>query len=150
MSNKSKYPKNLKLQAAEMFESGMTAKQIATELQVPTWLAFYLEHQGRKIKGTLVKKPFVPRPNGRHPRGEYNFQQFVPKSTPSSTFKVKIDGNRLKPQPEQIVSKLRKDIEKSFVEENVYPQPEKLGKQYWFAVSLLVLAFINIIITLAK
>ncbi len=53
---KTKYTDFLKKEVAEMFESGMSAKQIAVAKTIPVWLAFYLEYEGRRILGLLPEK----------------------------------------------------------------------------------------------
>jgi len=67
MAHKKKYSDELKIEVGNMYESGMSAKQIAVSLKIPNWLAFYLSYQGRKLTGKLKSpRPFKARVNGHH------------------------------------------------------------------------------------
>lgn len=123
MKNHSKkYPDELKIKAGEMFESGMTAKQIATELGVPKWVAFYLEYEGRKLKGILpTKREYIARPLGRHPHSK---RVSEPVSKPLST---NLDPSAHMWETTQLITpkEEKKDEFKvqDFVENNVDPVP---------------------------
>ncbi len=50
------YPKQLKINAGKMFDSGLTIKQISQLLGVSKNRAIYLAYEGRRLLGTLPEK----------------------------------------------------------------------------------------------
>lgn len=132
MRKSKKYSDELKIQAGEMFESGMTGKQVAEKLGVKKWVAFYLEYEGRKLKGTLTaKRAFHSRPNGKHPHKKHDIQP-VPKPVITG-FETKQD---ISPK-EEIDSFQVQD----FVENNVSPVPTHskfTGSAVLFIISVVI------------
>ena len=115
MSNRNqKYSDELKIKAGEMFESGMTGKQVAEKLGVSKWVAFYLEYEGRKLKGVLPqKRAYIARPKGRHPHAKHSSQP-VPKPVLSG-FETK---QNITPKEEIDAFQVQ-----DFVENNISPVP---------------------------
>jgi hypothetical protein len=124
---KVKYSVELKIQAGEMFESGMTGEQIAEKLGVPKWVALYLQYEGRKLKGVLPnKREFKPREKGRHPHKDYVFQP-----TPKQ-FISKVGVRNISPNKEIDAFQVQ-----DFVENNVSPVPTN-AKFTGFTVLLII------------
>lgn len=145
--NKVKYSDELKLQAGEMFESGMTAKQISIKLGVPQWVAFYLEYKGRELKGSLPKKmPFTPRPNGKHKHSKRE----------QETLSTKLPETAHMWETKQVITPLdvvEKNVKQpsdfevqDFVENNIHPVPTH-SKFTGFALLLVGVALIAYALT---